>query len=104
MKRKIRMTVELTVRDMTQEEWDEADGDGVFREYDLEDAEDGSEAEPDDSLREIVKQMDPQGLKEVIEYALVSEDNPEMFEGSNLFVHTEDVTVTDIAWSGELEE
>lgn len=89
--RKITVTVELTVRDMTQAEWDEANEGAVRDDDDAEDDEDWFSG-PDGW----VASLEGTELNEPIELALDSVSNPEVFAGTGLFIHIENALVTEI--------
>ena len=83
--RKVVLTIELTVRDMTDEEWTEAN--------------EGVELDEDDQGPSgWVKDLEAGELNEAIEGALDSASNPEMFAGSGLFVVTENARVLSAKW------
>ncbi len=85
MKRTLRVVIELEVRDPTQAELDENDFN--IDEYEI-------DGDPTDW----VSTMSPSELSESIGYALESENNPEMFAGSGIFVQTGNAKVKDIEW------
>ena len=82
------VTLELPVRAMTEEEWSEAwDGCGHDEEKD-----EGPGRE------ETLHATSPSDFEDVISSALNSVNNPEILEGTGLFVHTENAVVTSIGW------
>lgn len=82
------VTIEVPVRAMTEDEWNEAwDGCG----HDL-DEDEGPDRE------ETLDECSPQDFTDAISGALNSANNPDILAGSGLFVHTEDALVTSIAW------
>lgn len=96
-RRSVRVVLELEVRDMTQEEWDEANEGGVIDEVeDLQDEISGPYG--------WVADLEPNELIEPIEGALVSADNPEIFAGSGLFLHIGNAVIKEIGWAGPLKD
>lgn len=81
------VTLTLTVRDMTAEEFEYANEGAV---------EDNLEIDGDPAY--VVEYLEPGELREAIEGALASEGNPEMFAGSGLFCITENAHVQSIEW------
>lgn len=78
------ITLELEVRDPTEEEL--SDGDFNNEDYEMKNPLDW------------VSDLSPDELREPIETALHSENNPEMFAGTSLFVQCEVSAITSIEW------
>ena len=78
------VTLEIPVRPMTAQEWAEVH-------WPDEEDEGGS---PEDELADI----DAEEFTDCIAAALNSENNPDIFAGSGLLLHTDDAVVTSIAW------
>lgn len=83
--RKLIVTVEMIVRDMTQGEWDDA-VEGIELDEDF--------TGPDGW----VKGLSGSELKETIEGALDSASNPELFAGSDLYCVIERAFVASVKW------
>lgn len=82
------VVLELPVRTMTEDEWTDAwIGSGH----------DDEESDGPDRVATL-DEIAPVDLSEAISGALNSVNNPEVFAGSGLFVHTEDARVLSLAW------
>lgn len=100
---KIRVTLTLDVRDMTEEEFDAAGGRDHVGMDEEADRLDGEEGDPIPSPEGWVAELASEGgglwdLRSAIEGALNSEDNPEMFAGTNLFLMTENAKIETTEW------
>ena len=83
------VTLELPVRVMTQEEWDEAvDGIVCLEPEEVEEM----------SRENEINGVTPNDFREAISAALNSANNPEVLAGTGMFVHTDDALVTSIGW------
>lgn len=83
------VTLELPIRAMTEEEWEEAMDGAICIDPEEDDGPDREE-----TLDEVA----PNDFREAISAALNSVNNPEMFAGTGLFVHTEDAKILAVEW------
>lgn len=90
--RMLTVTINILVRDMTNEEFEDCGGPS--------DDDDDDDFEP--LTNDFVRDLDAAELREIIEASVLSADNPEMMAGSGLYVVTEQANVTDIQWSSPL--
>jgi hypothetical protein len=90
--RLLRVTLVVAIRNMNEAEYADA----------MEGVEDEWDADLDGDPRDVVSATEPSDYRDLIEAALESEGNPELFAGTGIFAVMGDARVEAIEWEASL--